>query len=239
MNIQLGNVNIDINDPSDWPNWLRYGLMTLVFLIVFFLGFYFLIMPQLATLQQSKANEPVLKQNLTRLIIEVKNLPAYQQQSALILQHLNDLMPQLTTTAGIPAMMETIFLQGNKSAVHFTSFTPATEVPQPNYVEIPIQLSVSGSYRNIAEFISRLTAQPIIIRIVNFSLSAPGYNPKAPTPTAATPTAPASTTILPASKNNNNNELTLNMLINIYRIPDPVVVNKPLSPSAKNVTGGK
>ena len=70
------------------------------------------------------------------------------------------LLRQLPNTTEVPDLLVDITQAGLGHGLEFTLFRPEREQPKDFYAELPISLTVSGSYHELAQFISDVAALP-------------------------------------------------------------------------------
>ena len=84
---------------------------------------------------------------------------------------LKDALTQLPNEKEIPEILKSISSLGKESNLEFTLFRPKPEVPQQFYAQVPIELSVLGSYHNIGMFFDKVSKLPRIINVVDFNMT--------------------------------------------------------------------
>lgn len=73
----------------------------------------------------------------------------------------------------IPSLLTNISSQGTGSGLDLLSFTPGDEIPKEFYAEIPVSLSVKGTYHNLGYFLDTISKLPRIVNVANLSISTP------------------------------------------------------------------
>lgn len=73
----------------------------------------------------------------------------------------------------IPSLLTSISDEGAGAGLEIVTFTPGGEAPKEFYAEIPVSLSVKGTYHNVGFFLDRVSKLPRIVNVVNISLGGP------------------------------------------------------------------
>jgi type IV pilus assembly protein PilO len=94
------------------------------------------------------------------------DLVTFQQNTKKLEEDLRQALTQLPREKEIPSLLRDIYTLGKKSGILFKSFTPQAEANRSLYSEVPIKLSLSGSYHEVAVFFDRISK---LSRIVNIS----------------------------------------------------------------------
>ncbi len=174
--MKVGNLELNFANVSLWPNALRWAIAAALCIILLLLGYMLIGESQLTELSAARAKEISLKKTFEARATQAKNLAAYQQQYGMVIQQLDALLQQLPSQSALPALMESIFVEGNKAGVHFTGFKPSNETVRSVYAEVPVQITVTGNYENLAQFVTDLVAAQSIIHVTGFTIvPGPGH----------------------------------------------------------------
>lgn len=95
----------------------------------------------------------------------------FKEQVAKLNEELTNALTQLPNEKEIPEILKTITNLGKESNLEFTLFKPKAEEPQPFYANVPIELTVSGSYHNTGIFFDKVGKLPRIINVVDFNMT--------------------------------------------------------------------
>ena len=90
------------------------------------------------------------------------------------------LLRQLPSDTEVPGLLEDITRTGLGSGLEFEEIKLLQEVAQQFYIELPIQISVVGSYHDLATFVSGVASLPRIVTLHDFEIKpvASGDNTK-------------------------------------------------------------
>ncbi len=120
----------------------------------------------------------ILDGDLNKLVKELNESKAitrdyqkFKEQVAKLNEELTNALTQLPNEKEIPEILKTITNLGKESNLEFTLFKPKAEEPQPFYANVPIELTVSGSYHNTGIFFDKVGKLPRIINVVDFNMT--------------------------------------------------------------------
>lgn len=157
--------NIDVNDLASWPIPIKIIGVGVVCLMILAAGYWFLIQGELDEYSAAQQKEETLRETYTTKKLLALNLDAYKQQMEEMQRTFGSLLRQLPNTTEVPDLLVDITQAGLGRGLEFVLFRPEKEQPKEFYAELPISLQVSGSYHELALFVSDVAALP---RIVTF-----------------------------------------------------------------------
>jgi len=172
--ISLSELTVD--NIGSWPIAVKAGLISVLFLTIIGLAYFFSFKEQLESLERHQTTEVELLQTMERKQQQAVNLSLYQAQLKVLQAKLGKLLLQLPSKAEISELLEEISQTGLESGLKFQLFDPQPEISHDFYVEVPINITVDGSYAQIAKFISRVASMKRIVTMHDFKLKFP--NPK-------------------------------------------------------------
>ncbi|MGZ3523477.1 MAG: type 4a pilus biogenesis protein PilO [Thermodesulfobacteriota bacterium] len=100
-----------------------------------------------------------------------RDLQKFKDQVERLNVELKSALTQLPNEKEIPEILKSISSLGKESSLEFTLFRPKPEVPQQFYAQVPIELTVLGSYHNIGLFFDKVSKLPRIINVVDFNMT--------------------------------------------------------------------
>lgn len=163
--------NIDINNISGWPMPVKIGGVALVCVALLFMGYWFLIADELEQFDQEQKKEASLKDTYLNKKGLAINLPAYKQQMEEMQQSFGTLLRQLPNKTEVPSLLVDITQAGLGRGLNFVLFKPDREKPQDFYAELPINITVTGGFHELGQFVSDLAALPRIVTINGINIS--------------------------------------------------------------------
>ncbi|APQ13207.1 pilus assembly protein PilP [Pseudomonas oryzihabitans] len=166
---------IDVNELSlenlgSWPKPVKVIACLLIVLVVLLLGYQFHLSDMQAQLETQRAQEETLKQQYASKAFQAANLDAYKQQMVEMEESFGALLRQLPGDTEVPALLEDITRTGLGSGLEFEQIKLLPEVTQQFYVELPIQITVVGTYHDLATFVSSVSSLPRIVTLHDFDL---------------------------------------------------------------------
>jgi len=189
MNIveQLKNLeNIDWNDFSSWPIAIKLVGVAVIGIGILIAGYWFIIKGEIEDLTRVQAEEQGLRKTFSSKKALAINLPAYKRQMEEMNQTFGSLLRQLPNSTEVPDLLIDITQAGLGRGLDFELFKPGAEQKKGFYAELPISLKVTGTYHELAQFISDVSALPRIVTIGNISVNAGKTNRLSMTATAKT-----------------------------------------------------
>ena len=162
--------NIDINNIAGWPTPIKIVGIALICALLLFLGWYFLIADELTEYDQVQQREQSLRQTFLDKKGLAVNLPAYRQQMEEMQQTFGTLLRQLPNKTEVPNLLVDITQAGLGRDLNFVLFKPEKERPLEFYAELPINITVTGTYHQLGEFVSDIAALPRIVTVGNINI---------------------------------------------------------------------
>lgn len=120
--------------------------------------------------------EAGLKADLAKLQAEVdektrvaNNLPRLKAEYEQLNKELAQALTELPNSKEIPSLLTSITTLGKNAGLDFLVFRPKGEVIKDFYAEVPVDISVYGSYHGVANFFAAVANIPRIVNITNVS----------------------------------------------------------------------
>ena len=162
---------IDWEEPGTWPALVKGVLLVAALLAVLLLGYQFLIKGQLATLGVAQKEEESLRTEYQQKAFEAANLEALRGQMQEMEQMFGALVGQLPSDTQVPGLLEDISAIGVANGLEFNSVELQPEVVQEFYVELPIDILVTGTYHDLGAFVSGISGLPRIVTLHDFEIN--------------------------------------------------------------------
>ncbi|WP_277587697.1 type 4a pilus biogenesis protein PilO [Pseudomonas chlororaphis] len=166
--IDLGE--LEMSNMGAWPALVKGVVVALVMLLVLALGYNLYLKDLLLQLDQRRADEAVLKQQFASKARLVANLGPYTEQMKAMETAFDLMLRQLPSDTEVPGLLEDISRTGLGSGLEFEEIKLLPEVVQPFYVELPIQIRVTGGYHALATFVSGVAGLPRIVTLHDFEI---------------------------------------------------------------------
>jgi len=115
---------------------------------------------------EKKSNE------LARARATVADLPRFEAEYAQLHERWTAAAELLPTDHQLPVLLRKISLAAQQTGIEFSVFRPNDAATRDHYVELPIQLSISGDYHKIGSFMAELANMRRIVTVSNLKLTA-------------------------------------------------------------------
>lgn len=132
---------------------------------------YLFFLPWQDSMNVAKAEMSKLTKELNESRAITRDLEKFKEQVERLNGELKNALTQLPNEKEIPEILKSISSLGKESNLEFTLFRPKPEVPQQFYAQVPIELTVLGSYHNIGIFFDKVSKLPRIINVVDFNMA--------------------------------------------------------------------
>lgn len=161
---------LEMSNMGAWPALVKSLVAALAMLLVLVLGYQLYLKDLLLQLDQRRADEIVLKQQFASKASQVANLLPYGEQMKAMESAFEQMLRQLPSDTEVPGLLEDISRTGLGSGLEFEEIKLLPEVVQPFYVELPIQITVTGGYHQLATFVSGVAGLPRIVTLHDFEI---------------------------------------------------------------------
>jgi len=119
-----------------------------------------------------------LKSDLAKLQIEINektrivaNLPRLQMEYDQLNRELILALTELPNSKEIPSLLTSITTRGKDAGLDFLVFKPKPEVLKDFYAEVPVEITVAGSFHSVASFFAAVSCLPRIVNITNVNFA--------------------------------------------------------------------
>ncbi len=154
---------------------LTVKVLALALVIVLIGGVYWKVfyspLKQEIDMLEPQLNQLMVELNQKKAIVAER--PRYEAELERTRQELVLALKQLPDKSEIPTLLENVSALGKASGLSFELFKPQAEVPKNFYAEIPVDIKVTGQYKDIVLFFERVAQMPRIVNISNIVISEP------------------------------------------------------------------
>jgi len=102
-----------------------------------------------------------------------RDIPKKKEEYENLQVQLKIALNMLPRQSQIPDLLESVTWAGKDSGLTFTTFKPVKESTKSIYAEVPVELKVSGSYKQLLSFLKRVGELPRIVNVVDMNIEAP------------------------------------------------------------------
>lgn len=164
--------NLDPNNPGAWPKPVQLLVFAVVFVLILFAGWKFDVTKQQEELAKLESEERQKLMTLESKQEQAANLPALKEQMKEMEQSFGDMVRQLPNKTEVAGLLIDISQTGLASGLEFKLFEPRPEFKREFYSNLPISITVTGSYHEFGEFVSGVAALPRIVTMHNINIKA-------------------------------------------------------------------
>ena len=162
---------VDFNNAGSWPVVVKSIVLLVIFVALIVGGYWFLLKDQYSALDKVTAEEDTLKQQYESRAFKVANLDAFRQQMSEMEKSFGALLKQLPAKTEVPGLLEDITNTGLGSGLTIQSIQLKPEVSKEFFVELPMDILVTGTYHDIASFVSGVASLPRIVTLHDMTIS--------------------------------------------------------------------
>ena len=155
------------------PMSIKIGVFVILFVMIISAGIYFDTREQLKVLERHEKKEVELKNEFKIKAERAAKLELYKEQLAEMEASFGALLRQLPETTEVESLLVDVSQTGLAAGLEIKKFKPSAEEKKGFYAELPISLEVSGSFHQLATFISGIAALPRIVTIHDMKLEPP------------------------------------------------------------------
>jgi len=163
--------DLDINNIGSWPTPVKTILIIIICTAVLAIGYFLDVKKQQTTLERAERQEITLKQDFETKQAKATNLEAYQQQMKEMEESFGAMLRQLPSKTEVEHLLVDISQTGLASGIEFKLFKPEKEVFTEFYAELPINISMAGTYHQFGSFVSGVAALPRIVTLHNIIIT--------------------------------------------------------------------
>ncbi|WP_426150457.1 type 4a pilus biogenesis protein PilO [Pseudomonas sp. DC3000-4b1] len=161
---------LDVNNMGSWPAPVKVIAAILLALLLLGLGYYFRLQDLEADLDAHIAQEETLRQQYATKAFQAANLEAYTAQMKEMETSFGAMLRQLPSDTEVPGLLEDITRTGLGAGLEFQEIKLLPETAQQFYIELPIQITVTGNYHDLAAFVSGVASLPRIVTLHDFDV---------------------------------------------------------------------
>jgi type IV pilus assembly protein PilO len=153
------------------PTKQKILILVLVVIIEAAALIWFLYLPKHKELTGLKVEVARLQAEIEEKTRIANNLPRLQKEYDQLNIELDQALTELPNSKEIPTLLSSITTVGKGAGLDFLVFKPKPEVPKDFYAEVPVDITVSGSYFSVANFFAAVANLPRIVNISNVAFS--------------------------------------------------------------------
>jgi type IV pilus assembly protein PilO len=176
MNIDLSHFfeqfeGLETDNIGQWPKVAKITLAIFLAIVVFVLGYLFLISDKITQLDRYEAEEVSLKSQYQAKYHAVANLELFEQQMKEAEALFANQLRRLPESHETPGLLDDITFVGTTSGLKFVKLNWQPEITREIYIELPIDIEVVGSYHEFGNFVSKIAGLPRIVTLHDFDVN--------------------------------------------------------------------
>jgi type IV pilus assembly protein PilO len=154
------------------PLWMSAAAGAVVLALVFGLGYYQFLSKQRATIAAKEAELARLQEKITEGRAAKAKLPQFREEVRRLELELEELRRILPARKNTPELLRRLRSLTEQGDFNLTRFTPGGFSDRDFYSEWPIQVSLTGTYHNLARFFDSVSRFSRIINVENLHVTA-------------------------------------------------------------------
>jgi len=166
--------NLDFKDMPNWPLPGQLAALCLLVLLVLGAAYMAVFSSVQDEIEQARLQEEQLRQTFVDKKRQASNLVALENQLKQIEVSFGTLLKQLPTKSEMDSLLTEINQAGIGRGLQFELFRPAGEVKTDQMAELPIQIRLTGTYNELAAFVTDVSQLSRIVTISDISLTPVG-----------------------------------------------------------------
>jgi len=170
--MELSSLNdLDFNESGEWPLPIKIIAILLLCAVVWGAGYHFIIKDKQTELAKLEQTEVKLKADFEDKQDKAVNLDAYKAQMVDMKVTFSSMLKQLPQKNEVADLLIDISRTGLINGLEFELFKPGAEHPIDFYAELPITMTVTGTYHQFGAFVSDVAALPRIVTLHDLSMT--------------------------------------------------------------------
>ena len=166
--------DLDVNNAGIWPAPIKFIVVLIIFGLIAGGGYWFFIKDQYAQLERVERTEQELRKTYEEKAYQVANLEVFKAQMAEMEETFGALVRQLPSETDVPGLLEDITNTALGSGLALQEVKLQPEQRRDFYSELPINIRVSGSYHELASFVSSVASLPRIVTLHDLTIKPTG-----------------------------------------------------------------
>jgi len=148
------------------------GLGVLV-VVVFAGAYFFSVEPAMTTISENEDKIAKQEAELLKLQQQAQHRTQFMREVERLKQRLREAEEQLPKQAELAKLLRDISYEAQQSGLRLDRFDIQPESQQGDFAQVPVKMSVRGSYHEIAVFFDRLAKMPRIVNVTDLVMATP------------------------------------------------------------------
>ncbi len=166
--MELNLESLSVDNIGEWPLVIKLVIASVLGIILLVAGYKLSTGEQLKRLEKVRSEHVDFRAEFEKKQRYASSIQAYRKQLVEIRETFGHMLQKLPGTTEVPGLLEEISEIGNTTGLEFNLIKPLQEKQHDFYAELPIEISVLGSYHQFASFVSRLANIKRIVTLHDF-----------------------------------------------------------------------
>lgn len=162
---------LDLRNPGSWSEWIYVFFSVVAALAILVLGYYLMIAPRIDELHRAERQETELRRTFVDKAAKAAALPAYEAQLKQMKHDFGAMLQQLPGRSEVANLLSDVSQARIAAGLDEELFQPQNEQKHDFYAVIPNRIVVTGSYHQLATFVSAVAALPRIVTVEDVEIS--------------------------------------------------------------------
>jgi len=152
------------------PMWQKLIALVGIFILIIVSYVYLGWMPLQDAIESQQKQVESQRIMLKRNQMIARDLPKKRAEFAKLEQSLKVALNMLPKKSQIPDLLENVSWAGTDSGLEFALFTPQPEKVMQIYAEVPVDVKMTGSFRQLLTFLKRVGEMPRIVSVRDLTM---------------------------------------------------------------------
>lgn len=161
---------LDFKEVGEWPVSIRLFFAIFFVISIITIGYFVQFKKMNTILTVEKSKEAQLYKVVDSKIYEASHLEPYKAQIKEMQEKFVGDVGKLPTTIEMSGLVQDITNSGTKYGLEFDKIVLVDEKSSSFYIELPIEITVRGTYHSFGQFLSDLTQLSRIITLHDFTI---------------------------------------------------------------------
>lgn len=172
MSLALNDLNeLELENIGAWPQKIKVAICILVAVLIFILGYHFVISKVVKEFRDEKKIEIQLRNDYQMKYQMAVNLPLYQEQIKKMQLQFAELLEMLPTKNEISELLDDLTFVANNSGLKIISLNWQQKIEKDFYIEFPINMSVTGNYHQMGKMLEAMAGLPRMVSLSDFKIT--------------------------------------------------------------------
>jgi len=171
--MNLDSLNLDALRPLiPLPIVVKIASVVGLFILILVAYYFVFLVPLQDDIDREQVSIEGQKVQLQKNQRLAKDIPKKREEYKTLQKQLKIALNMLPKKSQIPDLLEGVTWAGKDSGLSFTQFRPGRESVKSIYAEVPVSLTVSGTFKQLLTFLKRVGEMSRIVDIKNLVLKA-------------------------------------------------------------------